>query len=325
MNLRDKRILVTGGTGFIGSAIVNKLINQGCYVNIISLSKKFIWRIDDKSNCKFFKIDLRNPYKVKKCIKTIKPEIIFHLAAYINPEPDFSNIDKAFSINFNGTKNLLQSLNEYDYDLFINTGTAHEYGNIKAPFKETDREKPIFPYSASKVATTYLCEMMFNTFDKSIITIRPFITYGPKQISRSLIPSLIFSAIEQKKLSLTPCDQRREFLYIDDLVEAYFSLAENFKKVGKMGIFNVGTGKEIQIREIVNLISKKFKDTQFIIGDKPYRPGEPMQHWASINKINKAIGWAPKWKIEDGIDITIKWWQNNRDKWIKYKHIWEKI
>ena len=221
MNLKNKRILVTGGTGFIGAAVVNKLIDQGCYVNIISLSKKSIWRIDDNSNYKLFKIDLRNPKKVKKCIKNIKPEIIFHLAAYINPEQDFYNIDKAFSINFNGTKNLLQSLNEFDYDLFINTGTGHEYGDIKPPFKETDRENPIYPYAASKIAATYLCEMMANTFDKSIITIRPFITYGPKQVSRSLIPSLIFSAIEKKKLSLTPCDQRREFLYIDDLVEAY--------------------------------------------------------------------------------------------------------
>ena len=92
-----------------------------------------------------------------------------------------------------------------------------------------------------------------------------------------------------------------------------------------MGIFNVGTGKEIQIREIVNLISKKFKDSQFIIGDKPYRHGVYMHFYSSINKINNAIGWVPKWKIEDGIDMTIKWWLNNRDKWIKYKQFWEKI
>ncbi|MFX1395266.1 MAG: NAD-dependent epimerase/dehydratase family protein, partial [Promethearchaeota archaeon] len=297
MNLKNKRILVTGGTGFIGAAIVNKLINQGCYVNIISLSKEFIWRIDDKSNHKFLRIDLKNPYKVKRCIQNLKPEIIFHLAGDINSVRDLNYLNKSFSTNFNGTKNLLQSLNKYEYDLFINTGSAEEYGNIKVPFKETDREKPVSPYSASKVATTYLCEMMANTFDKPVITIRPFLIYGPKQISRGFIPSLIFSGIEKKKISLTLCEQTREFLYIDDVVEAYISLANNFKKVRKMGIFNLGTGKEIKLLDIVNLIRKKLNDTKFMIGDKPYKPGEPMHFFASIDKINKAIGWAPKWNF----------------------------
>ena len=323
MNLKDKKILVTGGTGFIGSAIVNKLINQGCFVNIFFLSKKFIWRVEDKSNCKFFRFDLRNPYKVKRFIQNLKPEIIFHLAGDINPIRDLNYLNKSFSTNFNGTKNLLQSLNKYEYDLFINTGSGEEYGNINIPFKETDREKPVSPYSASKVATTYLCQMLANTFDKPIITVRPFLAYGPKQISRGFIPSLIFSGIEKKKIALTLCEQTREFLYIDDLVDAYISLANNFKKVRKMGIFNLGTEKEIKLLDIVNLIRKKLKDTKFMIGDRPYKAGEPMHFCASIDKINKAIGWAPKWNFEDGINITIKWWQNNRDIWIKYKYLWD--
>lgn len=321
MDLTDKIILVTGGTGFIGSNLVNQLINKGCHVNIITLSNEFDWRIEDKKKCKFFYIDLQKYSDVEKCIDRIKPEIIFHMAAYVNPEREINLIDKLISINYIGTKNLLVSLNNYDYDLFINTGTSDEYGRSIAPFKEIQREKPISPYSASKVAATYLCEMMANIYGKPIITIRPSLIYGPKQISNSLIPLLIYSGISKKTLSLTPCEQTRDFLFIYDLVEACISLAVNANKVKKLGIFNVGTGKEIEILKVVNLIKNQFPDANFLIGDKPYRIGEAMTFYLSVDKIKSEIGWVPKWDLEDGIKETVKWWLENKDFWMRHKNM----
>ena len=322
MHLKDKNILVTGGTGFIGSAVVNKLINQGCEINIISMPGDSTWRIDDISKCRLYEINLLNPQKTEKCIDDIKPEIIFHIAGIIDTRISRESINTAFSLNLEVTKNLLLALNNYDYELFLNTGSGNEYGNNEPPFYEDARENPISPYSASKIAQTYFSRMISNVYEKPIITVRPFLIYGPKQISRSLIPSLIYSGLEKKKLSLTPCEQTRDFIYVEDVADAYLSLAIHLKKIIKKEIFNIGSGIGTQLLEVVNLIKEQMDDTKFFIGDKPYRPGETMNHYSSIDKIKDIVNWTPKWTLKEGIKATIKWWQDNRDKWINQEQLW---
>ena len=323
INLKDKKIIVTGGAGFIGSAIVNKLAEYNCFVNIIDrFPEESIWRIKDKEKCRFFNVDLRNRCKLEECINIIKPEIIFHLAGYVNPERDIKVIQKAYSVNLMGTQNLILALMDYEYDLFINTGSSDEYGDRLAPFVETYKEKPVSPYSASKVATNYFCDMIAHTYEKPIITVRPSLAYGPSQIAKLLIPWLIYSGLNSYELILTPCQQTRDFIYIDDLAEAYISLAKNAKQVSNGGIFNIGAGEEIKILKIVNLIRSMIKNSKFIVGGKPYRSGEAMHFYNSIEKIKKTIGWIPKWKIEDGIKETIKWWKNNQEIWMRYRNIW---
>lgn len=322
MDLKDKNILVTGGTGFIGSAVVNKLKNQGCEINIISKPGDPTWRIEDTTKCKIIYIDLLNPKETEKCIKDIRPEIIFHLAGIINTGISRKSINTVFSLNLEVTRSLLMALNNYDYELLINTGSGNEYGNNEPPFYEYDREDPISPYAAAKIAQTYFSRMISNVYDKPIITVRPFLIYGPKQISNSLIPSLIYSGIEKKRLSLTSCEQTRDFIYIEDVAECYIRLASNIDKIINKGIFNVGSGNGTQIIEVVNLIREQLNDTKFSIGDKPYRPGETMKHYSSIDKIKNIIKWTPQWTLKEGIKATVKWWQDNREIWINYEKLW---
>ena len=214
------------------------------------------------------------------------------------------------------------ALHEFDYDLFINTGTSDEYGKNNPPFIESLREKPVSPYSVSKLAATHFCEMLFRVYNKPIITVRPFLIYGPTQISRSLIPSLIYSAIQKKNLPLTLCEQTRDFLYVEDLVDIFLSLTNNAEKVKTMGIFNAGSGKETKIIEVVNYLMDKFPGSKFNVGEKPYRIGETMSFYSSIKKIKSVIDWTPKWTIAKGLEETINWWKKNTEIWKNYEYIW---
>lgn len=323
MDFKGKTVLVTGGTGFIGSHVTNRLVEENLdNIHILSESKEFLWRIEDLERINFWKIDLRNQTEIRNLISKIEPNIIFHMAAFVNAERKIENINKAYSVNFEGTKNLIMSLNDIEYDLVINMGTSEEYGKNPVPFNEELKEDPVSPYSASKVASTYFCEMMTKIFNHSIITIRPTIAYGPKQISKALIPSLIYYGFKKKTLDLTPCEQTRDFLFVEDLIDALILLAKNFKKVKDMGLFNIGYGEEIPIKRVVNLINKEFQDAQFKIGGKEYRKGETMHYYTSIEKLKSIINWKPNWTIEKGISKTIKWWKNNRNIWQKYQNLY---
>jgi len=323
MNLKNKTFLITGGNGFIGSFIANKLMDLNLEVIILSNIEEYNWRIQDINKCEFEKCDITNKSEVKRSINKIKPDIIFHLAGYVNPERNINVTQKGFSVNLIGTQNLILSLMEHEYDLFVNTGSSDEYGYNIAPFIEEMRERPVSPYSASKVAATYYCEMISYIYNKPIITVRPFLPYGPKQLAKLLVPWLIFSSLEKREILLTPCEQTRDFIYIDDVAEAYISLAKNTEKVRSCGVFNIGSGEEVQIIRIVNLIKDKLKSNKIIIGGKDYRAGEAMHFYSSIDKIKKITGWAPKWSIDDGIETTINWWFQNEKIWKKYKYIWD--
>ena len=138
MEMQNKKFLVTGGTGFIGSYIVNLLIEKNYNVNCLTLNNEFDWRIDYK-NCKIDYINLLDQEKLNKYIRELKPDIIFHLSAFVNAERNFSYINDMIDVNLKGTMNLLYSLKDIDFDLFINTGTCEEYGDNPVPFFENQK------------------------------------------------------------------------------------------------------------------------------------------------------------------------------------------
>jgi len=313
IDLKNKTILITGGTGFIGSHLVNKLVSMGCDITLIERNIKNLWRLDDKNSVMIYNINPMDYEEVRNAINKIRPDIIFHLLANVNLDRDINNIEGQF-YNFMITKNILTALDNIDYELFINTGTCEEYGDIQAPFHEYDRESPVSPYSLSKVSITYMCDMMSRIYDKPIITVRPFLTYGPKHINDMLIPSLIKAGVTgDSNIKLTPGEQTRDLIYVEDVVNAYIQLAENAEKVKDKGIFNIGSGKEIRIDEIVEIIETKL-NTKFNVNKKYYRKGENQHFYCSIDKIKKEINWEPKWNLSDGLDETIKWWREYEER-----------
>ena len=213
-------------------------------------------------------------------------------------------------VNVLGTINLITGLMNLGCDCFINFGTCEEYGNGKAPFIENQRELPVSPYSSSKVATTHFCQMIHRITGFPVITIRPFLTYGPKQTSNMLIPSLIrhcLTGLREYKMTLG--EQTREFNYITDVVEGVLETARRLDLFGE--IINIGNGKEHKIVDVAQLIIKLTGSSiKLQSGALPYRPGEVFNFFSSTEKFIQSIN-PPKFTpLREGLEKTILWYND---------------
>lgn len=309
---RNNIVLVTGGSGFIGSHLTRKLVSLKANVAVIIEPNTSLWRIEDiKDKIQIRRVDITDFKKLKTVVKKINPVKIYHLAAYVDVSRSLELAYRMGDINLRGTINLLRALIDCGdkFDCFVNTGTCEEYGDNPPPFLETHRENPVSPYSASKVCATYFCQMVYKTQKIPIVTVRPFLTYGPYQISDMLIPSLIRKCILNEEFLMTKGEQHREFNYVSDIVDGYIGASVTEKAIGQ--IINLGCGREYKIKDVVNLIVNLTK-TRMIpkIGKLPYRPGEAMHFYCSNKKAGNLLGWQPKVSLQEGIFRTIAWYKN---------------
>jgi len=306
-----KRILVTGGSGFIGSHLVKKLLQLEADVYVLIRPSSDTFRINEcLDKIHVIKGDLEDFNNLKKDIEKIEPEIIFHLAAYVNRERSFENAEKCIKINVNGTVNLLKSLEKINYERFVNTGTCEEYGNIKAPFKEDYLVKPPSPYSASKTASVLFCQAYHNIYGYPIVNLRPFLTYGPFQDEKMFIPQVILSCFRGKNFEMTGGKQGRDPTYIDDVIDGY--LKASYKKAAIGEIINLGYGKEYKIKEIAKMINNLMGNPiKILVGKKPYMENEIWHLYCSNEKAKKILNWTPKIGLKEGLIKTINWYKQN--------------
>ena len=312
MSLQGKNVLVTGGAGFIGSHLAERLIKEKASVSIIKEKASDTLSVDSfKEKLKMYDCDLKDYGSVKKVLRTVQPDIIFHLASFTSPERDV-NFSFVVKNNFFGTVNLIKALRG-KFELFINTGTCEEYGNGPVPFDEEQLPISVSPYSLSKIITTYYCGMLHATYNLPVITLRPFLTYGPRQRnSRMLIPSSILNSLKNEPLKMTKGEQTRDFIHVNDVVEGYILTAKSKKAIGE--VINIGSGKEYKIKDIVQkiygLVGSKAKP---LIGALPYRTGETMHFYCSNKKAKKILGWSPTISLEDGLKETVDWYKEKFD------------
>lgn len=306
--LKDIKVLVTGISGFIGSHLVRGLLEEGAEVHGLVRGNSDLWRIQDiKGQINLCYADLRDFESVKKVISKVKPKKIIHLAAYVDVSRSFDVIDEMIAVNIIGTLNLLKAANETDYDCFINTGSCEEYGNGLAPFREDQIPNPVSPYSASKVSTTLFCRMLYETMDLPIITVRPFLTYGPMQESNMLIPALIKKAINHEEFKMTKGEQTREFNYVDDIVDGIVKASVTKKAIGE--IINIGNGNEYKVKDVVarilNIMGDPIKPLK---GALPYREGETMHFYCDNTKAKEILNWTPRVSLDEGLEKTTNWY-----------------
>ena len=213
-------ILITGGSGFVGANLARKLLGLGHEVHIISKKSSDLWRLRDiKNNIHIHNTDILDRKKLEPLMKRVSPTAIFHLATYSSYR-DQKDAEQIMDVSIKGTLNLLYSTLDLDYKIFVNTGSSSEYGFKSRPMKETDLLEPISFYASAKAAQTLLCQAFSFEYKKPIVTMRPFSVYGPYEQKDRFIPTILRSLINKKPIKLTPGKQRRDFIFIDDLVEA---------------------------------------------------------------------------------------------------------
>lgn len=310
---KHKKVLLTGAGGFIGSHLTRRLLEEGAEVHVLLREDTGRFRLRDViEKLNLWHGDLRDFQSICSCLRNAKPKIIFHLAAFRNVSRDPELIEPIVEMNMKGTLNLLEGVmkEKITLECFVNTGSAEEYGNGPVPFIEDQREKPVSPYSASKVAVTHFCQMLHRSIGFPIVTLRPFLVYGPNQDPDMFIPSLIKHCLEGRDFPMTEGVQTREFTYIDDITEAYILAAQCSRAAGE--VINIGNGIECRIRDVAEKIMHMMENPmRLLVGALPMRSGETEHFFCSNKKARELLGWSPKVDLDEGLKITIKWYKEN--------------
>lgn len=307
--MKGKRVLVSGGSGFIASHLCRRLVDEGADLTVLVKYNSVIDNVRlvgiwDRINV--IESDLRNPDSLKP-LSDIRPEIIYHMAAYNHVGDSFSQISEAFDSNGKGTVNLLESYE--DYDRFVYASTSEVYGlQQTVPFQEDFTPAPLSPYAVGKYAGEVYSRMKWHSHNKPVVIIRPFNCYGPYQSTRAVIPELITKCIQNVDLVTTEGLQTREFNFVSNLVDG-FILAGSLPNLEGQTI-NVGCGQEISIRDLaLKIHALTDSKSELKVGKLPTRSGEITRMCADSTKAKKLMGWEPKVDLEQGLISTIEWYR----------------
>jgi len=314
-----KKILVTGGGGFIGSHLVETLIKDGYSVKtIVPYNSNNSWGWIDsfepniKKNLEIISGDICDQNLVSKLVKNV--DVIFHLAALISIPYSYVSPRSYISTNIMGTLNLLEASRNSNVELFVQTSTSEVYGSSQ--YSPIDEQHPLnaqSPYAATKIAADQLALSYYRSFDLPVSIIRPFNTFGPRQSLRAFIPTIITQILSsKKKIKLGNLNPKRDFSYISDTVRGFTSCIGKKRCLGQA--INLGTGVVFSMQETLNLITEYIgKDVICEIDKKRLRPKKSeVDHLLSANNFaKKIINWEPEFKnksgFKRGLQQTIEW------------------
>lgn len=299
-------LLVLGGTGFIGSKVCERAILEG--FDVTSISKNLPPSIRHVDKVKYMCSNLTHSEPFAG-LKGNRFSYVVNASGYVDHSSLKSGGSNVINQHFNALVKIVEFL-DWDFLIkFINIGSSDEYGNSLPPAIESQREQPISPYSFSKVAASHFLQMMYVSECFPVTTLRLFLTYGPGQNLERFIPQVILGCLGEKEFDVSEGKQLRDFCYIDDVIDAVM-LSLVIKNTDGL-VLNIASGKPVEVRKVVELISKLTKKGYPQLGKKPYRSNESMALYANRTAAMKKLGWNPKVSLEHGLNKTIDWFQEN--------------
>lgn len=319
MDLKGKRILVTGADGFIGSHLTEELVRRDYRVRAFVYYNSFnSWGWLDSSDPEIVKNlevvagDVRDPFCVSDAVKGC--DVVMHLAALIAIPYSYRSPDAFVETNVKGTLNVVHAARQYGVNKIIHTSTSETYGTARrVPIDEEHPLQGQSPYAASKIGADQVAMSYYLSFDTPVCVLRPFNTYGPRQSARAVIPTIITQiASGMRDIKLGALSPTRDFNYVKDTVSGFIKAAESDRSVGE--VINIGSNFEISIGDTANLIAEVMgAQINVVCDEERLRPekSEVERLWASNEKARKLLGWSPEYGGRDGfkrgLAETVEW------------------
>jgi len=312
MNWQGKTVLVTGAGGFIGSHLVERLVELGARVRALArYNSRNDWGLLEqlptsaKNEIDVVLGDLTDPYSTNRLVQG--QEIIFHLAALIAIPYSYIAPAHYVATNCGGTLNLLEAALGHGVERFIHTSTSETYGTAQyTPIDEAHPLRGQSPYAASKIGADKLAESYHLSFALPVVTLRPFNTFGPRQSARAIIPTIISQGLSGNVIRLGLLTPIRDLNFVSDIVEGFIKGAECPQAVGEL--FNIGSGRGITIGELAHkLVDLLGGNKEIIAAEERVRPdaSEVMELLCDCGKARKVLGWEPRVSLEEGLSRTV--------------------
>ncbi len=322
MDLKGKNVLVTGAGGFIGSHLVEALVNKGANVTAFVMYNSYgNWEnIDDfpskfRSEIRVIAGDIRDSDSVRRVCKG--QDVIFHLGALISITYSYEDPRNTVDTNVIGTLNVMTAARDFGIKKIIHTSTSEVYGTAKyVPIDENHSLQAQSPYAASKIGADKIAESFHLSYDLPVVTVRPFNTYGPRQSARAVIPTIISQALTKDSIKIGSLDPKRDFTFVKDTADGFIKAAETDNITGE--VINLGTGKHVSIGDLVNAVKRVMgKDFEVVTDSQRIRPAksEVMELLSDNRKAKRLINWEPKYDLDEGIKETIEYIKANINKY----------
>ena len=314
-----KRTILTGATGFVGANLARRLLMDGHEVHLLLRKEYTPWRIDGiKEDVHLHIVDLNDAEALDQTISAIRPDWIFHLAAY-GAYASQTHFHRMAETNLMATTSLVDACVKTGFEVFINTGSSSEYGYKDHAPSEQEWLEPNSTYAVLKAAATHYCRFIAQSKQVNLATLRLYSVFGPYEEPSRLIPTLIIEGLQGKLPPLVNPDIARDYIFIDDVTDAYLKAASNPSLLmGK--VYNIGSGKQIPLKEVVDVACRELAvKVEPAWGSMPDRRWDTSIWVANINNSVHDLGWQPRFSFMDGFKQFIEWMKSDPDRFSFYK------
>ena len=301
-----ERVLITGGSGFIGANLAHDLVAEGHDVHLLLRPEARTWRLAGLTGrYAAHAADLCDARALRRAVAACRPDVIYHLATH-GAYPSQRDRPAILATNLLGTANLLDALAGHDYRALVHTGSSSEYGRKDGPMREDDRPEPRTDYGVAKTAATLLCQAEAHQ-GRPVTTVRVFSAYGPWEEPTRLVPYVMGCCLRGDTPRVTAGSQPRDFIYVGDVIELLKRAAHHARAVGQ--VLHAGTGRQHTVRDMIEAIVAVCGNGRVRpdYGAEPQRPGEPACWVASIEHTTALTGWRPRHGLAGGAARTAEW------------------